>query len=206
MVTQRRATKLPPYNFKNGKEFTVKQHLVFVISGMISLLLAQYSASAGDRICLEAESSIGIVEPMRIVDAAGYNAASAVAGAAGGGYLEIPKGAGNPPKVNQGEAILPFEIVEPGEYTLWCRVYWISECNSSFTLSLDDSLPFTFGKDATFLTWHWVKAPPRLKQMNLAKGKHVLTIRNRQDGVKLDQVLLALDKKYVPVGIEEATP
>lgn len=183
----------------------MKQRLVLVISGMTSLLLAQSSAYAGDRICIEAESSEGIVEPVRIVDAT-TNTASTVAGASGGIYLEIPKGAGNPPKVNQGEAKLPFEIVEPGEYTLWCRVYWISECNSSFTLSLDDSLPFTFGKDATFLTWHWVKAPPRLKQLNLAKGKHVLTIRNRQDGVKLDQVLLVLDKKYVPVGIEEATP
>lgn len=183
----------------------MKQRLVLMISGIISLLLAQSSVSAGDRICMEAESSGGIVEPVRIVDATS-NTASAVAGASGGRYLEIPMGAGNPPKVNQGEAILPFEIVEPGEYTLWCRVYWISACNSSFTLSLDDALPFTFGKDATFLTWHWVKAPPRLKQLNLAKGKHVLTIRNRQDGVKLDQVLLALDKKHVPVGIEEATP
>jgi len=183
----------------------VKQRLVLVISGMISLLLAPCSASAGDRICIEAESSEGIVEPVRIVDAT-TNTAPAVAGASGGRYLEIPMGAGNPPKVNHGEAKLPFEIIEPGEYTLWCRVYWISACNSSFTLSIDDSFPFTFGKDATFLTWHWVKAPPRLKQLGLAKGKHVLTIRNRQDGVKLDQVLLVLDKKYVPVGIEEATP
>ena len=184
----------------------MKQHFVFVTPVMMALLLAASPVSAGNRICLEAESSEGLVEPMRIADAAGTNAAAVVAGSSGGKYLEIPKGADNPPKVNQGEAKLSFEIDEPGDYTLWCRVYWLSECNSSFTLSLDGALPFTFGKDATFLAWHWVKAPPRLKQLTLAKGKHVLTIRNRQEGVKLDQVLLALDKRYVPVGIEEVSP
>ena len=173
--------------------------------GMASLFLAASPVFAGGRVCLEAESSEAVTAPMRVVETSGTNAAAAVPGASSNAYLEIPKGAGNPPKVNQGEAKLPFEIDEPGDYTLWGRAYWLSECNSSFSMSIDDSLPFTFGKDATFNVWHWVKAPPRLKQMTLAKGKHVLTIKNRQDGVKLDQVLLALDKNYVPVGVEEVT-
>ncbi len=177
--------------------------LGLLVMGMVSLGLAALPAFAGNRVCLEAESGEGLVEPMRVVDVAGTNAAVAVAGASGGRYLEIPKGAGNPPKVNQGEARLAFEIDEPGDYSLWCRVYWLSECNSSFTLAIDDALPFTFGKDATYNVWHWVKAPPRIKQLTLAKGKHVLTVKNRQDGVKLDQVLLVLDKRYVPVGVEE---
>jgi hypothetical protein len=172
---------------------------------VVGLVFSAVATLAGDRICIEAESATNVVAPMRIADAAATNAAIVVAGASGNKYLEIPKGAGNPPKVNEGEARLPFDVDEAGDYTLWGRVYWLSECNSSFTMSIDDSLSFTFGKDATFNVWHWVKAPPRLKMLTLTKGKHVLVIRNRQDGVRLDQVLLTLDKQYVPVGTEEVT-
>ena len=171
---------------------------------IVCLSLAASPVFADDRVCLEAEASEAVTAPMRVVDAAGTNAGVvAVAGASGGKYLEIPDGAGHPPDMTRGDAVLPFEVDAAGDYVLWCRVYWLSECNSSFTMMLDDTLPFTFGKDATYNTWHWVKAPPRLKQLTLAKGKHRLTIRNRQDGVKLDQVLFVLDKRYVPVGVEE---
>jgi hypothetical protein len=169
------------------------------------LFLAAAVASAADRICIEAEDAEIVSAPMCITDASGTNAA-AVKGASGNKYLEIPKGAGNPPKVTSGEARLTFTVDEPGDYTLWGRAYWLSECNSSFTMAIDDSLPFTFGKDATYNAWHWVKSPPRLKMLTLTKGRHVLVIKNRQDGVKLDQVLLVLDKGYVPVGTEEVTP
>ena len=175
-----------------------------VCFGIVCACFAASSALAGGRVCLEAESSAQVTEPMRVADAANAPAAgTVVAGASGGKYLEIPKGAGHPPQLQQGEARLAFTIADAGDYTLWCRVYWLSECNSSFTMAIDGTLPFTFGKDATYDVWHWVKAPPRLKQLTLAKGPHVLTIRNRQDGVKLDQVLFVLDKRYVPVGVEE---
>jgi hypothetical protein len=178
-----------------------------MVAGIVCLGLIASSASAGGRVCLEAEASEPVVLPMRVVDVSATNAAGEVVpGASGGKYLEIPKGAGNPPKVNEGEAKLAFEIDEPGDYTLWGRACWLSECNSSFTMSIDEALPFTFGKDATYKEWHWVKAPPRLKQLTLARGKHVLTIRNRQDGVRLDQVLFVLDRRYVPVGVEDLTP
>ena len=162
------------------------------------------SAWAGGRVCMEAESSPSITEPMRIVDTSTLQATGGKGtGAAGGKYLEIPEGACKAPATVRGEARYTFEITEPGDYTLWCRVYWLSACNSSFTMAIDDALPFTFGKDATFDAWHWVKAPPRLKQMTLSAGRHVLSVKARQDGVKLDQILLVLDKRYVPVGVEE---
>lgn len=174
---------------------------------MVCLCLGGSAALAAGRVCLEAESSASIAAPMRVVNALdATNASTAVAGASGDKYIEIPKGSGNPPLVNEGEARLPFEIDEPGDYILWCRVYWLSECNSSFTMAVDDALPFTFGKDATYNVWHWVKAPPRLKQMSLTKGRHTLTIKNRQDGVRLDQVLFVIDKRFVPVGVENVTP
>ena len=185
----------------------MKSRLSCVRVVLACLCLGGSSTFAAGRICLEAEASTPITPPMCVVDSRdATNAATAVAGASAGKYLEIPKGAGHPPQVNEGEARLSFDLDQEGDYTLWCRVYWLSECNSSFTMAVDDALPFTFGKDATYNVWHWVKAPPRLKQMTLTKGPHTLTIRNRQDGVRLDQVLFVLDKRYVPVGVEEVTP
>ncbi len=170
---------------------------------IIGLGIAAGTVRAGGRVCLEAESVTGCVAPMRVI-AAGTTNADFVAGASGGKYLEIPKDAGHPPAMTNGEARLTFAVDETAEYTLWGRVYWLSACNSSFMLQVDDSLPFIFGKDATFNAWHWVKQPPRLK-VALAKGSHTLLIRNRQDGVKLDQVLFTSDKRYVPVGVEDVT-
>lgn len=165
------------------------------------------AAFGGDHVCLEAESCQTVKAPMLVVNAMdATNAGAVVAGASGGQYLEIPKGAGHPPQTNAGEAAISFELDQAGDYVLWGRVYWLSECNSSFTMALDDAIPFTFGKDATYNAWHWVKAPPRLKQLTLTKGRHTLTIKNRQDGVRLDQILFTLDKQYVPVGVEDVTP
>lgn len=170
------------------------------------LCIGSLCVEAADRVCLEAESGAQVTAPMRVVNAVdATNAGAVVTGASGGKYLEIPKGAGHSTGTNEGSAQVSFELDRAGDYVLWCRVYWLSECNSSFTMALDGALPFTFGKDATYNTWHWVKAPPRLKQLTLAQGKHTLTIRQRQDGVRLDQILLVLDKQYVPVGVEDVT-
>jgi len=182
---------------------TVWRKMVVAVAGLCFGIPAAF---AGGRVCLEAESSREINPPMRVVDTSAMKEPPVPgAGASGGKYLDIPEGVCHPPAPVQGDAKLSFEITEPGDYILWCRVYWLSACNSSFTMAIDDSLPFTFGKDATFNVWHWVKAPPRLKQMTLAAGQHVLTIKTRQDGVKLDQVLFVADKQYVPVGVEETT-
>ena len=123
---------------------------------------------------------------------------------ASGPYLEIPEGAGNPPKVTAGKAVFTVDIPADAEYTLWARVYWDDECGNSFTVAVDDQPGFLFGEDATCKVWHWVKYPVSrtAKPIRLAKGKHTLAFLNREDGVCLDQVLLSADKRFVPVDIE----
>ena len=128
-----------------------------------------------------------------------------VAGASGS-YLEIPEGAGNPPKLEAGKAVFSVEVPEDGLVTLWCRVWWEGECSNSFTIGFDDQPTFLFGEDATYKAWHWVKYPVSrtVAPIKLAKGKHTLVFHNREDGVRLDQVLLSADKRFVPVDIEPA--
>ncbi len=74
-------------------------------------------------------------------------------------------------------------------------------------MRIDDGAPFLFGENATYRVWHWVKypvsrmsAPLRLKQ-----GRHTLLFKNREDGVRLDQVILSAEKRFVPVEIEKPT-
>lgn len=178
-----------------------------LVVGGGAVLLLTCMGRAGDTVCFEAESMEGLTEPMEIVDATNTpseGAVKVVKGASGDKYLQIAIGKGKAPKV-AGQASFAFDLEKEGTYTLWCRVSWDGECSNSFTMTLDDGLPFIFGEDATYNTWHWVKAPPRLKQLTLSKGKHKLTVKNREDGVRLDQVLLVLDKGYVPVDIEPVT-
>ncbi len=152
----------------------------------------------GIRICWEAETADKIEPPVKRVTNG--------IGGASGAYLEIAEGAGNPPKVEAGLAGFDLEIPEDGVFTLWCRVWWEGECSNSFTVRVDDQPPFLFGEDATYKTWHWVKypvsrtAPP----LRLTRGRHTLTFLNREDGVRLDQILLSSDRRFVPADIEKA--
>lgn len=152
----------------------------------------------GVKICFEAETAESCEAPMAVVS-------NGIAGASGA-YLEIPEGAGNPPKVECGKAVFSVEIPEEDVFTLWCRVRWEGECSNSFNVTLDDQPAFLFGENATYKTWHWVKYPVSRTSapIKLAKGKHVLTFHNREDGVCLDQVLLSADKRFVPVETEPA--
>lgn len=150
------------------------------------------------RACVEGESAGNVSAPMRIVNAASEK--DAISGASGRGYLEIRQGAGDPPEV-EGRASVSFEIPEAGRYHLWCRVRWVDGCGNSLGMRVGDAPVFTFGQDGTYKRWHWVKAPGGLRQLDLAKGTHTLTILHREDGVALDQILFVTQDRYVPVGI-----
>ena len=165
------------------------------------------TSAMADTLCMEAESATNVQRPMVAattatggVDAVIIDAASAKA------FLEIPEGKGNPPKLTRGAATLTFSIEKGGTYTLWARVYWNGECSNSFSMHIDDNPPFSFGQNATYKNWHWVKSPPRLAQLTLKSGTHTLTLANREDGVRIDQVMLTSNRRLVPVGIEALRP
>ncbi|MBO7655188.1 MAG: hypothetical protein J6U40_09730 [Kiritimatiellae bacterium] len=170
----------------------------YLMKSVVAVLLGALNGiAAGPKICFEAESAGVIEQPMAVYT-------NGVAGASGP-YLEIPEGVGNPPKRNEGKAVFTVEIPKEGAYTLWCRCWWNGECSNSFSVSLDDQPVFLFGEDATYKTWHWVKYPVSrtVKPLNLTEGKHTLTFFNREDGVRLDQILLSADKRFVPMDIEK---
>jgi hypothetical protein len=165
-------------------------------------------AAAGETICVEAEGARDVAAPMEVtrVTYEMVKKGTAIKGASGNSYLEVPQGKGNPPKVTTGEGALDVTVKQSREYFLWCRVWWMDECGNSVAIVMDDGRPFVLGQDGTYKQWHWVRAPARLKQLKLKAGKHTLKIVNREDGVRIDQVLLTTDKRLIPVGIEDLRP
>ena len=156
---------------------------------------------------MEAESSTTNEPPMVLVrTAAPPPGVKPVDDASGGAYLEIPEKSGNPPDLNAGKAVLAVDVSEDGSYFFWLRAYWEGECSNSLQVRIDDRPPFVVGEDGTYHTWHWVKYPmSRLTTLPaLSRGRHTLTLLNREDGVRMDQILLTTDKRFVPVGIEKA--
>ena len=178
------------------------------LSVSVCLLVAittLHSAQAAS-LCLEAESAGTLEAPVVKVEAATPPAGiTAVKGASGETYLEIPEGKGNPPKVTTGKAAYTLQIPADGTYVLWLRVYWEGECSNSFGVQLNDGAEFSFGQDGTYKSWHWVKSPPRIRQLNLKKGTCTLTLKNREDGVRVDQIVLTTQRRFVPVDIEDVT-
>ncbi len=166
------------------------------------------TALADSVVCFEAESAESVAAPMQVAQAGAAKPGAAwqpVKDASGDRYVEVPQGRGNPPEVTTGQATWTVTLPSSGTYYLWCRVWWGDECSNSLTIQIDDGTPFSFGQDSTYKSWHWVKSPPRLRQLKLAKGTHKLTIKNREDGVRIDQIFLTDDRGTVPVGIETVT-
>ena len=167
------------------------------------MAIVSMAASAGfaATVLVEAESAVETEAPMAL--ATNAVAAGDIGHTASGAWLAIPEKAGNPPKLEKGFAKYEVEIPSDGGWYLWARVLWEGECSNSFTIQIDDGAPFLFGEDMTFNAWHWVRYPVSrmAKPVQLAKGRHTIVFRNREDGVALDQFLLSSEKRYVPVGI-----
>ncbi len=157
-------------------------------------------------LCVEAESACTNEAPMTRVQAAVPGAGiKPVAGASGESYLEVPLGAGKTPKVKAGTARITLEIPADGAYTFWVRTYWEGECSNTLQVQIDEQTPFLVGGDATFHVWHWVKFPVSklTPAPALTKGTHTVTILHREDGIRLDQLLLTTSLRYVPAGVEK---
>ncbi len=154
----------------------------------------------GERILMEAENAVEIVPTVLL---------ASDPRASMGRCIEIAEGAGKPSANSKkkvfGHARYVFEVKKPGIYYLWGRKFWRDGCGNSFTIKLDEMPDMTFGGDGTYERWTWIRLNiPR--GLVLESGEHVLLVKNREDGVKLDQILITNihpDEGGVPQGIEE---
>ena len=146
-------------------------------------------------IWLEAESGI-LNFPMQIMDDSE---------ASSGGYIEVPNGEGNAssPSLDAGYAQYTFDVPADGDYMIWGRVLTLTGADNSFFIALDDGHSGTW-HPSTSEDWTWQQTNDRAisgtEVYHLTAGTHTLTVYQREDGAKLDRILITDDSNYVPEG------
>ena len=116
--------------------------------------------------------------------------------ASSGTYILVPNGGGS-----NGYATYTFQVTSAGTYIVWGRVLAPNGSDDSFYVSMDGGAKSTW--DTTISTkWVWDKVSHRgganPVKYNLASGKHTLTIEQREDGAKLDALVITKDVSTVP--------
>jgi hypothetical protein len=151
------------------------------------------------KIWIEAEDG-DIYAPMQIADAPE---------ASEGSYIWVPDKAGR-----NGNAEYSFEIQTAGDYLIWGRVISNNYRSDSFKVSVDGENEITWHtKQGGKETWTWDVVSNRKHRdardasnplvYHLDAGAHNLTIKQREDGTKIDRILITNDMEYIPEGMGE---
>lgn len=127
--------------------------------------------------------------------------------ASGGLYLWVPDGRGDvtDPLLPAGEARYGFEVPASGVYMIWGRVQADIDADS-FLVVLDENYEEAVLWDTARSTnsepWRWDGVNDRgvgdPALFLLEAGEHTLTIKQREDGAKIDKILITNDFDYTP--------
>lgn len=151
------------------------------------LLLGSGASGAGVTLCFEAEHANELTFPFEIDK---HDASS------GGLALGLPEGGGDSSSFrgDQGTATFRVRIPEPGNYTLWVRVWWNGFCSNTLSVSVLGRRRSVSSR--TLGRWHWrsVAAWP------LNAGVTVIRLHNQQDGIWVDQLVLTSEGFHPPKG------
>jgi len=86
-----------------------------------------------------------------------------------------------------------------GTYKVWSRIMAPNTTNNSYSLQIDNGSAAVIGDTAVSAnTWVWVA---RSGNVSLSAGSHTLKLTNRENGVKVDKVLLLADTACTPTGL-----
>ena len=119
-------------------------------------------------------------------------------------YIWIREGSGSvlDPSQGTGYAEFPFSVPAGGNYVIWGRVLSISGGSDSFFVSIDNG-SYALWDTQISTTWVWDQVNDRNNNAdpviyNLSKGEHTLMIKQREDGTRLDKIIITNDADYYP--------
>ncbi len=145
-----------------------------------------------EKVWLEAEHADSMVSPLEI---------AADANASGGCFIHAPNGSGN--QYDLGQTIMATYTVfvsRPGVYFIWGRVQARDGNDNSFFVQVDDNLD-NLWEVALGEQWHWDAVNDRDNadpaRLVLKSGVHKIRVELREDGTKLDKLLLTNDPDFV---------
>jgi len=93
-----------------------------------------------------------------------------------------------------GRAEYAFTLEAPATMAIWLRVYWQDACGNSVRVALDDADQTLMVSDATYRSWHWVRAG----ELPLTAGAHKLMLIPAEDGLQVEGFILTTDLKGWP--------
>lgn len=151
---------------------------------------------------IEAESATTFQVPMsRVSDGL----------ASGGTYVTVTAGnnaTAAPPPSGNGHFTYTFNAPVAGTYRVWGRVIMPTINDDSFWLHMDSITPWQqWNNNSTFPTaWTWIVIHDTLEGESnmlypLTAGSHTLEFTYREDGAKLDKLLVTNDLSFTPTGL-----
>jgi hypothetical protein len=98
------------------------------------------------------------------------------------------------------------KILQRGSYVLWGRISAVNGKDNSFFVQIENGSDYLWEVE-TGKRWHWDLVNDRYKtdpvKFILDKGKHSIKIKLREDGTRLDKMLLTNDMDYIPNNKED---
>lgn len=143
---------------------------------------------------LEAEHADSIISPLEV--ASDENAS-------GGKYIFSPNGTGNQYAPGSVMATYSVTIAQAGEYILWGRVIANNGKDDSFIVQVDSAFNNVWSI-AIGASWHWDEVNNSYNgdsvKFFLNRGKYTIKIKLREDGARLDKLLLTNNIDFFPNG------
>lgn len=167
----------------------MKNKIALVLAG----LAVSTAAHAATKLCIEAESAGSVELALKKVVPGTSKDYS------GKGYIHIPWDK-NETK-GQGQASYKLNAPKAGNYYVFARTFWENGCGNSVLLVINGQERM-LGEDGTYNKWHWVANPTKIP---LKAGVNTIVLKNRETGVKIDQIFLTDDSQYEPTNTRKIT-
>jgi hypothetical protein len=127
--------------------------------------------------------------------------------ASNGRYIAVSSGRNsiNAPPTN-GIATYTFNATTAGTYKVWGRTIAPSGNDDSFWVQVDNGKWYKWNRIPVSTAWRWDDvhnddAGGTPVTWNLAIGQHTLKVAYREDGTRLDRILITDDLNFVPSGV-----
>jgi hypothetical protein len=122
----------------------------------------------------------------------------------GGQYVTVAAGNNSSSAApSNGSTVIPFSVASAGTYRLWGRVIAPADTDDSFWVRVDGGTWIDWNDITPGAAWHWARvtndaASDAVITVSLAAGAHTVSFAYREDGAKLDRILITDDANLVP--------
>lgn len=125
-------------------------------------------------------------------------------------YVNLPNGSGNNTTSPGGPGVISasFNITQQDNYSIWARVIAPSTSDDSLFARIDSGAVQYWVAPVNSI-WLWAQVKDYTKgtfYTRLTAGAHTIYFRQREDGIKIDKIILINDPLYIPGAGDVVSP